>query len=122
MKTEVGKKFLKEIRVGEVAPVKRARLVKKEKRKSARSREITLSVKKTKDFTAGFLVGEEKKARERKLNGAGLIVQPVGLKMDQNPAAGRMLQRVEKGDAALLVRPVKLTREGEERDELERCS
>jgi hypothetical protein len=77
-------------------------------------------VKKTKDSTAGSLVGEEKKAKERKLNGAGLIVQPVGPRMDQNPAGERMPLRVEKGDAALLVRPVKLTREGEEHHELER--
>jgi hypothetical protein len=90
------------------------------KRKSARSREITSSVKRTKDFTAGSLVGEEKKAKERKLNGAGLIVQPVGPRMDQNPAGGRMLLRVEKEDAALLVRLVKLTKEGEEHDELEK--
>ena len=77
-------------------------------------------MKKTKDFTAGFLVGEEKKVKERKLNGAGLIVQPVGPRMDQNPAEGRMPQRVEKGDVVLLVRPVKLTKEGGEHDELER--
>jgi hypothetical protein len=77
-------------------------------------------VKKTKDSTAGSLVGEEKKAKERKLNGAGLIVQPVETKTDQNPAEEKMLQRVERGDAALLVRPVKLTKEGEERGELEK--
>jgi hypothetical protein len=77
-------------------------------------------VKKTKDSTAGSLVGEEKKAKERKLNGAGLIVQPVGPRTDQNPAEERMLLRVEKGDAALLVRPVKLTKEGEEHHELEK--
>jgi len=77
-------------------------------------------VKRTKDFTAGFLVGEEKKAKAKKLKGAGLIAQPAGLRMDQNPAAGRMLLRAEKEDAALLVRLVKLTKEGEEHDELER--
>ena len=77
-------------------------------------------MKRTKDSTAGFLVGEEKKAKERKLNGAGLIVQPAGPRMDQNPAGGRMLLRAGREDAALLVRPVKLTREGGERDELER--
>ena len=80
--------------------------------------EITSSVKKTKDFTAGFLVGEEKKVKEKKLNGAGLIVQPVGPRMDQNPAGGKTLQRVERGDVVPLVRPVKLTREGEGSDEL----
>ena len=77
-------------------------------------------MKKTKDSTAGSLVGEEKKAKERKPNGAGLIVQPAGVRMDQNPAEEKMLQRVEKGDAALLVRPVKLTKEGEEHGELEK--
>ena len=75
-------------------------------------------MKRTKDSTAGSPVGEEKKAKERKLNGAGLIVQPVGPRMGQSPAEERMLQRVEKGDAALLVRPVKHTKEGEEHDEL----
>ena len=79
-------------------------------------------MKKTKDSTAGSLVGEEKKAKERKLNGAGLIVQPVGPRMGQNPAGGRMLQRVERGDVVPLVRLVKLTKEGRERDELEKCS
>ena len=90
------------------------------KRKSARSRETILSVKKTKGFTAGFLVGVEKKVRVRKLNEAGLIVQPVGPRMDQSLAGERMLLRVERGDVALLVRPVKLTKEGGEHDELER--
>ena len=75
-------------------------------------------MKKTKDSTAGSLVGEEKKAKERKLNGAGLIVQPVGPRMDQNPAEERMLLRVGRGDVVPLVRPVKLTREGEGSDEL----
>lgn len=77
-------------------------------------------MKKTKDFTAGSLVGEEKKAKERKLNGAGLIVQPAGPRMDQNPAGERTHQRAEKGDAAQLVRLVKHTKEGRERHELER--
>lgn len=75
-------------------------------------------MKRTKDSTAGFLVGEEKKAKGKKLNGAGLIAQPVGPRMDQNPAEERMLQRVERGDVVPLVRPVKLTREGGGRDEL----
>ena len=79
-------------------------------------------MKKTKDFTAGSLVGEEKKAKERKLNGAGLIVQPVGLRMDQNPAGGRMLLRVEREDVVPPVRPVKLTKEGGEPDKLENHS
>jgi len=90
------------------------------KRKSAKSREITSSVKRTKDSTAGSLVGEEKKAKERKLNGAGLIVQPVEVRTDQSPAEEKMPPRVERGDVVLLVRPVKLTKEGEEHDELER--
>ena len=75
-------------------------------------------MKKTKDSTVGSPVGEEKKAKERKLNGAGLIVQPVGPRMDQNPAEERMPLRAEKGDAALLVRLVKHTKEGEEHREL----
>tara|TARA_R100000231_G_scaffold14117_1_gene15449 strand:- start:7050 stop:7289 length:240 start_codon:yes stop_codon:yes gene_type:complete len=79
-------------------------------------------VKRTKDSTAGSLVGEEKKAKEKKLNGAGLIVQPVGPRMDQNLAGGRMLLRVERGDVVPLVRPVKLTKEGGERDELGKYS
>ena len=79
-------------------------------------------MKKTKDSTVGSLVGEEKKAKEKKLNGAGLIVQPVGLRTDQSPAAERMLLRVERGDVVPLVRPVKLTKEGGGRDELEKCS
>ncbi|MFZ9075473.1 MAG: hypothetical protein ACO2Z3_06690, partial [Flavobacteriaceae bacterium] len=71
-----------------------------------------------KDSTAGFPVGEEKKAKERKLNGVGLIVQPAGPRMDQNPAEERMLLRVEKEDAVLLVRPVKHINEGREHHEL----
>jgi len=77
-------------------------------------------VKRTKDSTAGSLVGEEKKAKERKLNGAGLIVQPAGPRMDQNPAGGKMPQREEKEDVVLLVRPVKHINEGREHHELER--
>ena len=80
--------------------------------------EITSSVKKTKDSTAGSLVGEERKAKERKLKVGGLIVQPVGVKTDQNPAEEKMPPRVEREDAALLVRLVKLTKEGEGSDEL----
>jgi len=83
-----------------------------------RSQEITSSVKRTKDSTAGSLVGEEKKEKERKLNGAGLIVQPAGPRMDQNPAGGKMPQREEKEDVALLVRPVKHIKEGREHHEL----
>ena len=79
-------------------------------------------MKKTKDSTAGSLVGEEKKAKERKLNGAGLIVQPVEVKTDQNPAEGRMLLKAERGDVVPLVRPVKLTKEGGEHDELAKYS
>ena len=75
-------------------------------------------MKKTKDSTAGSLVGEGKKAKERKLNGAGLIVQPVGPRMGQNPAGERMLQRVEREDVALLVRLVKHTKEGRGHHEL----
>ena len=79
-------------------------------------------MKKTKDSTAGSLVGEEKKAKERKLNGAGLIVQPVGPRTDQNLVGGRMPPRAERGDVVPLVRPVKLTKEGGERDELGKYS
>ena len=79
-------------------------------------------MKRTKDFTAGSPVGEEKKAKERKLNGAGLIVQPVEVKTDQGPAEGRMLLRAERGDVVPLVRLVKLTKEGGERDELGKYS
>ena len=79
-------------------------------------------MKRRKDFTAGFLVGVEKKAKGKKLNGAGLIVQPAGPRMDQNPAGGRMLLRAERGDVVPLVRPVKLTKEGGERDELAKYS
>ena len=75
-----------------------------------------------KDSTAGSLVGEEKKAKGKKLNGAGLIVQPVGPRTDQNPAEERTHQRVEREDVVPLVRPVKLTREGGGRDELGKCS
>jgi len=64
-----------------------------------------------KDSTAGSPEGEEKKERGRKLNEAGLIVQPAGPRTDQNPVGERMPLRVEKGDAALLVRPVKPTKE-----------
>ncbi len=81
---------------------------------------INASVKKTKESTGGSPVGEGKKAKERKRKGAGLIAQPVGPRMDQNPAEGRMLLRVERKDGVPLVRPVKLTREGGGRDELER--
>ena len=79
-------------------------------------------MKKRKDSTAGSLVGEEKKERVRKPNEDGLIVQPVGPRTDQSPAGGRMLLRVERGDVVPLVRPVKLTKEGGERDELGKYS
>ena len=79
-------------------------------------------MKRTKDFTAGSLVGEEKKAKEKKLSGAGLIVQPVGPRMDQSLAVGRMLLKAEKEDVVPLVRPVKLTKEEGERDELAKYS
>ena len=77
-------------------------------------------MKRTKDSTAGSLVGEEKKARGRKLNEAGLIVQPAEARTDQNPAEERMPPRVGREDVVPLVRPVKHTKEGEEHDELER--
>ena len=79
-------------------------------------------MKRTKDFTAGSPVGEEKKAKERKLNEDGLIVQPVGPRTDQSPAEGRTLLRAERGDVAPLVRLVKLTKEGGEHDELAKYS
>lgn len=79
---------------------------------------IISSVKKTKDFTAGFQEEVEKKV-EAKDREDGLIVLHVERKVAQDHAVEGMLQREEREDVALLVPLVKHTKEGRVLHELE---
>ena len=64
----------------------------------------------------GSLDEAEKKVKEKKHREDGLIVLHVERKMDLSLVEEKMLQRVEKEDAAQHVRPVKLTKGGKENE------
>jgi hypothetical protein len=79
--------------------------------------EITSSVKKTKDFTDGLREQVERKPKTVKDKKVGLLVGLVIKKEGLNHVEEKMLQREEREDAALLVPPVKHTKEGREHHE-----
>ena len=64
----------------------------------------------------GSLDEVERKVKERKHREDGLIVLHVERKTDLNLVEEKTLQRVEREDAAQLVRPVKLTKGGRENE------
>jgi hypothetical protein len=80
---------------------------------------ITLRERSPKAYMGGSLDGAEKKVKERKHREGGLTVLHVERKMDLSLVVEKMLQRVEKEDAAQLVPHVKLTKGGKE-NELEK--
>ena len=77
---------------------------------------ITLRERSPKAYMGGFLEEVERKVKERKHKEDGLTVLHVERKTDLNLAEEKMLQRVEREDAALLVRLVKLTKGGKENE------
>ena len=77
---------------------------------------ITLRERSPKAYMGGFLDGAEKKVKERKHREDGLTVLRVERKTDLNLVEEKMLQRVEREDAAQLVAHVKLINGGKENE------